>query len=156
VLRLTAKGRASLKVTLKADAWSAGAIIVLRQCAGAFRRTETPSWVAPHPPEAAVQTDAVNQNTYPWPWADIPLGNSLRVPWRNTTGAPTVLYIDGVRTVVCNGDLVTISGIVVYDRRYKCKALRVMGEDSWGNPKRFYFPMTEPTTPSFFDCMPDE
>jgi hypothetical protein len=153
-LRLTKEGRAVRNTLLKAALWTTCATIVLRGCIGALsdvgrRSTGQPS--------EAVAQPAPAQEPDPYAaWKDAPFGTTLTGPWHNTSGQTYIVYINGVRTIVLNGETVTISGVVVYDRRYKCKALRLESEDDSGKPKRIYTFLSKPTPASFWDCTPDE
>lgn len=86
-----------------------------------------------------------------YPLRNAELGSTLTVPWQNTSGSASVLYIDGTRTLVRNGDRVEVTGTVIYDKRHKCKVLKVRGENG-----PVYFPLSPPTDASFFDCTPIE
>jgi hypothetical protein len=154
--RLTKESRTLFMTVLKPAIWTIAAIIVLRGCISALNGDDATSVGNTRPPGVAAQSGPTQESENAYPWANAPLGSTLSGPWHNTTGQTTILYIDGVRTTVFNGDLVTVSGVVVYDRRYKCKALRVEGEDSAGRSKPVYFFLSKPTPASFFDCTPEE
>jgi hypothetical protein len=151
--KLTPAGRRVRNTLLKGFFGTTCAILVLRGCIDALSDAGRRSSVTD---QATVQP-APSQKPDPFaPWRDIPIGATISGPWRNTSGQTYIVYINGKRTVVLDGDLVTISGVVVYDRRYKCKALRLESEDSAGKPKRLYIFLSKPTPASFFDCTPDE
>jgi hypothetical protein len=155
-LRLTKEGRNARNTVLKVALWTTGATIVVRGCVGACNDAAMRSVAAQQASQAAAQPAQTTDPQASYPWAHVPLGSTLSGPWHNTSGEATVLYIDGVRTIILDGDLVTITGVVVYDRRYKCKALRVESQDSSGKLKPVYFPLSKPTPASFWDCTPEE
>ena len=151
--RLTKEGRAVRNTLLKAVLWTAGAMVVVHGCIDALQGAGTSS--VGQQPQAVAQPAATNPPGPSYPFADAPLGSTVNGESRNTSGLPEVFYIDGVRTVVPDGGTIRLSGIVMYNKRYKCKAFRVDSE-MWGIRKTRYIALSPPTPASFWDCTPDE
>jgi hypothetical protein len=151
--RLTKQGRSVRNTVLKTVLWTICASIVVRGCIGALSDAGRQS--TDQPSEAVAQSATTNVPAASYPFADAPLGSTVTGQMRNTSGGPQAFYIDGVRTVVPNGGTIILSGIVMYNKRHKCKAIRVDGE-MWGIRKILYVPLTPPMPASFWDCTPDE
>jgi hypothetical protein len=151
--KLTPAGRRVRNTLLKGFFGTTCAILVLRGCIDALSDAGRRSTVTD---QATVQP-APSPEPDPFaPWKDIPIGATISGPWRNNSAEPVVLHFGGKRTVVFSGEIATIQGVVVYDRRLKCKALRLLSEDDKGYEKRLYIPLSKPTPASFWDCTPDE
>jgi hypothetical protein len=131
-------------------------LIAIRGCVGAIHSALN-SGPTPEGLQTLSQYNALrNTPKDDYPNAHAALGSTLSISWLNTNGQAYVVYINGARRVVLNGDQVTVTGTVVFDRRYKCLALRVEGEGSPGKLAPMYFPLSQPTPASFWDCTPDE
>jgi hypothetical protein len=155
-VRLTKEGRAFRNTTLKIAGWTFGALVVLRGCVSALNDSRTPPATPQQTSAAEAQPASTNGPDTSYPWENTPLGTTLTLTTRNASRSSMIVYINGERTVVLGGEAVTVTGVVVFNRRHKCKALRLESEDNWGHRVHVYVMLSEPTPASFFDCTPDE